>query len=225
LSGGLSHRMLRATYQTGIVIVTNFAIRQATVVPLAAMIVPMLVGLALPRYSSVSQQMSELEMYAPAADITTRIAAIVSGTSIVLFGMGLLRIGFRQFVFTALAAIVFGISMVSNGIFTMGGPLHGLYGIGIFCVVAPAFFAAEFRDSARSRTIGTLSMAIAVFSLLYNWMMIVHFDPAGFQGLTQRIFAIVAFGWYSIASYALLRSKVAEPTGEPQNVGAAYRAS
>ena len=200
---------------------TNFAIKQATVVPLAAMIVPMLVGLALPGYSSISQQMSELEMYAPAADIATRIAAIVSGASIVLFGLGLLRIGLRQFAFTALAAIVFGISMVSNGIFTMSGPLHGLYGIGIFCVVAPAFFAAEFRDSTRSRTIGTLSMAIAVISLLYNWMMIVHFDPAGFQGLTQRAFAIVAFGWYSIASYALLRSNVVVATGRPQVAGVA----
>ena len=200
---------------------TNFAIKQATVVPIAAMIVPMLVGLALPGYSSISQQMSELEMYAPAADIATRIAAIVSGASIVLFGLGLLRIGLRQFAFTALAAIVFGISMVSNGIFTMSGPLHGLYGIGIFCVVAPAFFAAEFRDSTRSRTIGTLSMAIAVISLLYNWMMIVHFDPAGFQGLTQRAFAIVAFGWYSIASYALLRSNVVVATGRPQVAGVA----
>jgi len=49
--------------------------------------------------------------------------------------------------FTAVAAFVFGASMISNAVFTMGSPLHGLYAIGLSVILAPAFFAAEERNS------------------------------------------------------------------------------
>jgi hypothetical protein len=57
-------------------------------------------------------------------------------------------------------------------------------------------------------------MAIAVYNLLYLWLMITRLDPMGFHGLTQRISIFFWFGWYTFASYALLRTSAA-PVTEP----------
>ncbi|GAB2570922.1 DUF998 domain-containing protein [Dyella jejuensis] len=182
---------------------TNIAIRQATFTPLGAMLVPIAIGLFVPGYSVLSQQMSELEMYATLPNVATRVAAIVSGLSIALFGMGLLLRYPRESRFTMLAAVIFGVSMIGNGVFTMGSPWHGLYGIGLFDMLVPAFFAAEIAAPRGLKSLTTASMAVSVVCLVYNWSMIVHLDPPGLQGLTQRIFSVIAFGWYSLASLAI----------------------
>ena len=184
---------------------TSPLIKQAVFVPLAAMLIPVLASFAVPEYSSISQHLSELEMLDHPAAAITRIAAIISGASIILFSAGLLRHASKQYVFTVLAAFVFGASMISNGIFVMGSPLHGLYGIGIFMVLTPAFFAAESLASV-SPTVRLLSMLASVATLLYMWLMLSGFDPESYRGLTQRVALIPIFGWYSFASYALVRS-------------------
>jgi hypothetical protein len=132
--------------------------------------------------------------------------------------------GLRQYLFTSFSALIFGASMVSNGSFVMGSPLHGLYGIGFFVVLVPAFFAAEFTPTAHSSMVRTVSMAIAVYNLLYLWLMITQLDPTGFHGLTQRISIFFWFGWYSFASYALLHSTKAEPATEHDSTSATISA-
>jgi hypothetical protein len=176
--------------------VKNLAIRQAVVLPLSAMLAPMLVGLFIPDYSVISQHMSELELLSHPVALLTRIAAIVAGGSIMVFGLGMAQ---RRHVFTALTALAFGISMVSNGVFVMGGPLHGLYGVGIFGVLVSAFFAVE---TGRART---LCMAVAIINLLYMWLLFTGLDPDAYKGLTQRLGSIVMFGWYNVAAYILTR--------------------
>jgi hypothetical protein len=85
----------------------------------------------------------------------------------------------------------------------MGSPLHGLYGMGLFMALVPAFFAAEFRGAIGAHRICKVSMAVAVFNLSYLWLMLSGFDPEGFQGMTQRVATVVIFGWYSLAAYTL----------------------
>ncbi|WP_158790983.1 DUF998 domain-containing protein [Granulicella sp. L60] len=193
----------------------RFLLKQSLILPLGAMLVPMLMGFTISGYSSLSQQLSELELLHHPAAQATRIAAIVCGASIILFSLALMQRGLRQYLFTSFSALIFGASMVSNGIFVMGSPLHGLYGIGFFVVLVPAFFAAEFTPTAHSTTVRTISMAIAVYNLLYIWLMITRLDPMGFHGLTQRISIFFWFGWYSFASYALLHSTNAASATEP----------
>jgi hypothetical protein len=203
---GLIHAMIRSFSMS------SLAIRQAAVVPLAAMLVPITIGVLVPGYSVVSQQMSELEMYASFANILSRVAAILTGLSIAVFGLALLPRGYR---FTPVAAVLFGASMVSNGVVTMGSPWHGLYGIGLFDILVPAFFAAELREPGGSRTMSQLSMAVAIVCLLYSWMMLVRLDPAGFQGLTQRVFSIIVFGWYCFAGLTAGRAGEPAPAAVP----------
>lgn len=179
-------------------------IRQAIVIPFGAMLIPILIAFALPGYSSISQHISEVALVDHPIAIIQRSAALVSGVSIFLFGLGAFVGSGKRFGFTALAAALFGVSMISNGIFVMGSPLHGLYGLGLFMALVPAFFAAEFRNALGAHPICKLSMASAAFNLFYLWLILSGFDPEEFRGLTQRIATVAIFGWYSLAAYSLL---------------------
>lgn len=181
-------------------------VRQAIVVPLVAMLLPILMAFALPGYSSISQHISEVALLDHPIAIVQRGAAMVTGLSILLFGIGLVLLAPGNFRFTAVAATAFAASMISNGIVVMGSPLHGLYGLGLFMVLVPAFFAVEFPQEWGRRRIRNLSMLAALLNLVYMWLMISGLDPAKFTGLTQRIATLIIFGWYAFASYGALVS-------------------
>lgn len=177
-------------------------IKQAIAVPLGAMLVPILIAFFLPGYSSVSQHISEVALLDHPVALIQRLAAFVTGISITLFGIGLFLAKGAKY--TAVAAVLFGASMVSNGLFVMGSPLHGLYGLGFFMVLVPALFAAE--TSAVGSSLRNLSMLVALVIMFYLWLMLSGFDPKAFRGLTQRIATLLIFGWYAIASYSLMRN-------------------
>ena len=64
--------------------------KQAIVIPLAAMLVPILIAFSLPGYSSISQHISEVAMLDHPIAPIQRIAAVVTGISILLFGLAVL---------------------------------------------------------------------------------------------------------------------------------------
>jgi hypothetical protein len=179
-------------------------LRQARYLPLAAMLVPVAASWFVPGYSSVSRHMSELEMLGGPVSAITRVAAIVSGASILLFGLGLLGYS-RRYAFTALTAAVFGLSMVSNGVFVMGSPLHGLFGVGLVAVLGPAYFVAESHGIGLPPRARAWLLAASLLTLGYMWLMFSGLDPSPYRGLTQRLAVLVMFGWYSLASVELLR--------------------
>ena len=185
----------------------NLAIRQAMFLPLGAMLVLMLVGLTVPGYSSASQQMSELGLLAGYPAVFESALGVIVGVSVIIFGFGLIGHPSGCFAFTAGTSIVFGVSMLSNGIFPMGSPLHGMYAIGFAVILTPVLFVAELRASEQTQATRTASMWVAVTTLFYFWATITRFDPNGFHGITQRLAIIIIFGWLSYASYALSRSK------------------
>jgi hypothetical protein len=178
-------------------------IRQAIVIPLGSMLVPILIAFTLPGYSSLSQHISEVALLDHPIALIQRLAALAAGISILLFSLGLFLWPIRGFGFSAFAAALFGASMISNGVFVMGSPLHGLYGMGLFMALVPAFFAAELRGALGAHPICKVSMAVAVFNLFYLWLMLSGFDPQEFRGMTQRAATVVIFGWYSLAAYSL----------------------
>lgn len=178
-------------------------LKATTVLPVLGMLIPLTWGLATPGYSSISQQLSELEHLSGLPALATRAGALLSGLSIIAFAAVLLAHKPRPMLFSGLTAGVFGISMMSNGLFVMGSPLHGLYAIGLTCILAPACFAAERPQGERPDQI---SLVAASLTLLYMWGVVTGLDPAGFHGLTQRLSIVPIFGWFSYASLALLAS-------------------
>lgn len=189
--------------------VQTVAIRQAVVVPLGSMVGLMLVCLTVPGYSSISQHMSELGLLGGYPAILLRALAITAGASIIVFSLALFWHPGERFSFTSATSMLFGINMLSNGVFTMGSPLHGLYGVGLFVVLTPALFAAEMNPAWRDRKIFVVSKWVAILTQCYFWLSIMGLDPDGFHGLTQRLFSILIFGWYSYVSYTLITEPAA----------------
>jgi len=179
----------------------HFLIRQSLFLPLAAMLVPALLALGVPHYSSMSQHVSELQLLDHPIATVMRIAPIVCGVSILLFGVGACLTAPTRFTFTALTSAAVAANFISSGMFASGNPLHGLYGVGFFIPLVPACFAAE---SGLSRKVLHVSLGIAVVSMAYLWLNISGLDPL--RGLTQRTAIVVIMGWYSFASYHLLRA-------------------
>ncbi len=188
----------------------NTLIRQAQFTPLIAM----------PGYSSTSQHISELGLLDHPLASVMRFGAMIAGASVVLFGVGLLMHRSKTFGFTALAAITFGIAFFVSGIFH-SGPLHGLYGLTMFYVVVPAFFAAEMPAQLRTRFIVQASLLAALLSLGYMWFLFSGLEPNGGRGFTQRLATLVIFGWYSIVSYALLRGDALSASSTANSVAPA----
>ncbi|MHC4375749.1 MAG: DUF998 domain-containing protein [Planctomycetota bacterium] len=176
----------------------SFLLRQARVVPLI-MIAPILLGLAVDDYDSLTQHMSELELRAGAVSWVVRISAFLAGASIFGFGLALMLDGRRvRFAATPWIAAAFGVGMMSNGVFIIGNPLHGLYGLPIFSVLVPAAFSAEYRETwGLSRGFVRFSCWFAVLNLLYMWGLLAGFDPEAYRGLTQRAATVVMFGWFA----------------------------
>lgn len=175
-------------------------LKQAIVIPLGAMLVPIVMALFLPGHSSASQHISEVALVEHPVALIQRGAAVVTGVSIALFGAWLFLE--KSSKYTAVATVAFAASMVSNGVFVMGSPLHGLYGLGLFMALVPALFAAEIAPTGSQ--LRNLSMLVALAIMGYLWLMLSGLDPPAFRGLTQRIATLVIFGWYAVASYSLV---------------------
>lgn len=180
---------------------------QAVVIPLSAMLIPIALALFLPNYSSISQHISETALLDHPIAAIQRLAAFATGVSLCLFAVALLLGPGKARPFTSATLLAFGASMISNGVFVMGSPLHGLYGLGFFMALVPALFVAE--AAPRARWFAQLSMGGAILTMTYLWLMLSGFDPQGYRGLTQRIATVIIFGWYTLAGLELLKDMAA----------------
>ncbi|HYQ24236.1 DUF998 domain-containing protein [Stenotrophomonas sp.] len=179
------------------------AIRQAIHLPLGAMLAVIVFAFTVPGYSSLSQHLSELGLMLglPAHVLTACI--VINGGAIFLFSLALLGWG-RRFALTALTSTLFGIAMLSNGLFTTGSPLHGMYSIGIFSILMPLLFLVELGTDASAR-IAWVARVTSLLGMAYLWLMLSGLDPQPWHGLTQRIALLPAFAWYTFAALELRR--------------------
>jgi hypothetical membrane protein len=183
--------------------VRNLAIQQAVYIPLGAMLALIAFAFTVPGYHSLSQHLSELGLLPGLQAKAVQAGPVASGSAIILFSLALLAQG-RRFALTALTSTLFGVSMVSNGVFTTGSPLHGLYGIGIFSILTPLLFLAELGPQASTR-MAWFARASSLLGMAYLWLMMSGFDPEPYRGLTQRLALLPAFGWYTLAALELRR--------------------
>lgn len=186
--------------------VRGLATQQAVYVPIGAMLALIVFAFTVPGYHSVSQHLSELGLMPGLPAYAVQVAAVISGAAIIVFSLSLLTQG-RRFALTALMSTLFGAGMLSNGIFTIGSPLHGLYGIGMFSVLTPLLFLVELGTQGSTR-IGRVSRWASLLAMIYLWLMMVGLDPLPYRGLTQRIALIPAFGWYTFAAMELRRQRL-----------------
>jgi hypothetical protein len=162
-------------------------------------------GQLSPQYNAVSQHGSELLAAGEFAALCLRVAAIGSGLAFIAFGAGVWAKSGRTVALGALAWILFGLSMVSNGVWPMGHPMHGLYAVGIANLVAPALSHIELAPWLKSRRYYALTALVSAAGVLYLWLNLTGNDPQAFRGLTQRVFSSVGSLWPFVIGLALVR--------------------
>jgi hypothetical protein len=164
-------------------------------------------GSLVSSYNSIAQQASELTLIAGAPRLMVDIAAIGVGIFLTLFAVGLWRISGKVIAFGALAWILFGLSMASNGIWIMGSPMHGAYGLGLIVMVAPALSMIEARGIADDDRTYWITGLVCFIGIFYFWLNVLGNDPAHYRGLTQRIYASLTLLWPFWAAYRLMYGK------------------
>jgi hypothetical protein len=178
----------------------------AGLVPLPWFLLWSLVGGWLePGYSAISQHASELTVRSGLPHTLLNVAAIGSGLGFAVFAIGVWLESGRRLAVGALCWLIFGISMISNGIWPMGNPLHGLYILGLSNLIAPALSQLELTKLRDNKFAYWLTAFVSVAAIAYLWMNLNGLDPQQHRGLTQRIFSSINSLWPAAATIFLLR--------------------
>lgn len=161
-------------------------------------------GALAPGYSALSQQGSELTLLPGLPRWCLDIAAMGTGVAFFFFAIGLWIESGRKFALGSLSWILFSVAMVSNGIWKMGDPRHGLYAIGIANLIAPAVSLLEMRRLRTNRVAYAMTAIASAAGILYLWLNLIGADPAAYRGLTQRIFSSINSLWPAVIAFLLL---------------------
>nr|WP_262920365.1 DUF998 domain-containing protein [Stenotrophomonas maltophilia] len=172
-------------------------------------------ALFAPGYNPLAQHASELLQAPTLASICARIAAIGSGVGFVAFAIGTWRESGRRIAVGAICWLVFGISMLTNGLWPMGHPMHGFYTIGIANIIAPAMSHIELSAWSANRRAYAVTAMVSIAGIVYLWLNVVGVDPEGLRGLTQRLFSSINSLWPFLVALYLMRRDSSALKAEP----------
>jgi len=164
-----------------------------------------------PDYSSFAQHASEMLQIPTLSSACVRIAAIGSGVAFICFAVALWRESGRALALGAICWLVFGLSMITNGLWPLGHSMHGFYSIGLLTIIAPAMSHIETRAWSNHRRAYAITALTSFAGMLYLWLNLVGADPADFRGLTQRVFSSINSLWPFLVALFLLRNAAPRP--------------
>jgi len=161
----------------------------------------MIAGFFAVDYSPISSHASVMTLQDNLSHPIVSTGALLTGVSLIVFGIAIWRASKLSISGGAICWVLFGIAMIANGIWPMGSPMHGLYIIGIANILAPALTLLDIRNESLRQKLYGVTTFISLASLFYVWILLNGFDPDGFQGLTQRLFASIGYLWPFVFAY------------------------
>lgn len=164
-----------------------------------------LAGLLVANYSPIESHVSVMTLQDGIPHTLVNIAALIAGVSLIAFSIGVWRLSGRMISVGALCIAVSGVAMIGNGMWPMGSPMHGIYIIGIFKIIAPALCLLDIRDEELRRRLYAVTVIISVTGMLYLWLNLTGFEPEGYSGLSQRIFGSISYAWPFLFAYHALK--------------------
>ena len=181
----------------------KYLIKQATILPLLFFIPVFVAGFLTDGYSMISQHASEITLTDfGLAKTVINGGALLTGASCIILAFGI-ALNFKKFYLSSVFLAIFGLSMLSNGIYPMGTIMHGFYGIGLSLMLLPFIACYELKNENINKRFFTLSLISGIVIFVYLWSMLVGLDPSNYRGLTQRIASVFIFGWISYLAYTL----------------------
>lgn len=181
----------------------KYLIKQATLLPLLFFIPIFIAGSLVSGYDSIKQHASEITLTDfDTAKTFVNIGAILSGLSCIIMAIGII-LNFKKFYISSILLMIFGISMVSNGIYPMGTAMHGFYGIGLTIMILPFIACYELKTENIEKLFFKISLISGFITFVYFWSMLSGLDPFNYKGLTQRIASVFLFGWIAYFAFEL----------------------
>lgn len=156
-------------------------------------------------YNPLESHVSVMTLTDGTSHSLVNVAAVIAGVSLILFSIGVWRLSERRVSVGAICMMVFGVAMITNGIWPMGTRMHGFYVIGIFNIIAPALCLLDIRDDDLRRRLHAVTAFVSVTAMLYLWLNLTGFEPEGYSGLSQRIFGSINFAWPFFFAYQALK--------------------
>lgn len=164
----------------------------------------------MPDYSWLSQHASVLTLSEDnVARNIVKTGLVLTGLSLTLLSLYTFKTLGKLFVGSSLLILILGLVMISNGLYPMGSPMHGLYAIGIFTVINPFVSCYELKNHLHDPSYFLWSLMAGVCLMIYLWINLVGLDPDGYRGLTQRIAATINYGWIAYTAYKLHKHHIA----------------
>lgn len=186
----------------------KYLIKQALIIPVVFFIPVFIAGFLTDGYNLVEQHASEITLTDfDTAKAVINSGAILTGLSCIVLGIGIF-LNFKKFLITSILLVIFGLSMMSNGLYPMGTIMHGFYGIGLTLMILPFIACYELKNENIKQRFFQVSLLCGFVIFLYLWSMLVGLDPTNFRGLTQRIASIFIFGWIAYLAYELNKKPV-----------------
>lgn len=185
----------------------NYLIKQATLLPFIFFAPVFVAGFLVPNYSFISQHASEITITEfKYAKMIINTGAISTGLSCIILAIGTV-LNFKKYYISSILIAIFGVSMISNGIYPMGTKMHGFYGIGLTIMIIPFVACYELKHQNINTVFFNFSLVSGFVIFIYMWSMLVGLDPANYRGLTQRIASIFIFGWVAYFAYEISKTK------------------
>lgn len=181
----------------------KYLLSQAKFIPLLFFVPITIAGFLVPGYDMIKQQASEITLTDfDTAKTILNSGAILSGLSCVIMAIGII-LNFKKHYVSSILLAIFGISMISNGMYPMGTAMHGFYGIGLTLMILPFIACYEMKNENIKKLFFRVSLISGFVIFVYFWSMLLGLDPANYRGLTQRIASVFIFGGLAYFAYVL----------------------
>ncbi len=181
---------------------TSALLAKAGFIPLPAWLgLSTLAGLLAVGYDPIASHVSVMTLEDNLSHTLANIAALAVGLSLLVFGTAVWAISGRVFSAGAACWMIFGVAMISNGIWPMGTPMHGFYVIGIFNILAPALSLLDVQSAELRSKLYAVTVFVSLAGVTYLWLLLTGFEPEGYSGLFQRFFGSINLVWPLLFAY------------------------
>ncbi len=186
---------------------TSDLLVKAGYVPLPAWLgLSTLAGFLAVGYDPIASHVSVMTLEDTFSHSLANVAALAAGISIFVFGAAVWKLSGRVFSAGAVCWMMFGVAMITNGIWPMGSPMHGFYIIGIFNILAPALSLLDLKSNELRQRLHGITAFVSLAGMTYLWLALTGFEPEGYSGLFQRIFGSINFLWPLVFAVQYRRS-------------------